>query len=896
VGLPRVVYRFPGGAATPPVGGPSDIESSPEWGARRFGGSIRRMAWNLLLVEPDAGFADEIRGAFEPAGFSVQVVTSGEEAVERIRLSPFSLVVLGAELPDMSGFSVCNRLKRSLPQTPLILYTSEANEQAIAAHRATRTKADEYLRRPFELADLLGKAASLLHGDAVAPPPPPAPPSPAGRRPSSPQLPAQGGEGPPVLQRADSGSVARMGLAAAMAAAAAPPPPPRPAPPPPPVSPAGPPPIPPPLPHGGSPPVPRPTQPLGRVRIPVSIPKGDPSDVLNEWPRDPAPPKGSPEEKLEYFRDRLRARDAFLAKVREAFVAGKAQSAAMLAEIDGLGEELQQARARLAELEGQLDEANQAGLRKDARVADLEGQLAQSESTRQSLSDVLNETMQQQEAAEASWAQRSAQAEEQRARLEAQLAEDGESHARAVAALEGDRADDRARFEAERAELEAAHQAALSELEAQRTAEREEATAAREALEGQLQALTGERDEAVGQGKELQARFDAEQAQGSDARKAADEHARELQGRIEEAAGRAQAAAAELAEAQGKIEELLAEVARGEEARTSLESDLAVAREETQATAEQLAAAEQALQAKQAEHDAAEQRIAELGAALESDRANIEGTRGKLTDVEEARADAERRAAATLAERDRLGRDLEGARSELLAAKERLDRFQSEMERLRKLEPIAEEAVRLRRESAQAREVIQQRTQALEAASRQAQAGATDRSRLQEQLAVETGKLQAQVARMESELGAARKKLADTESALASRTAEADRIRAEADERRRAVQADGAEGERRQQAEVARLKAAMVELEKHLETRARSELTLKKRVQELEREPAKAAYQGPPPEEVAKMRLELARLQEEVEDLRGENEFLNGEVARYTQKNKELSARTGKKK
>ena len=120
------------------------------------------MAWNLLLVEPDPGFADEIRGAFEPAGFNVQIVATGEEAVDRVRAGPFSLVILGAELPDMSGFSVCNRLKRGAPQTPLILYTSEATEQAVAAHRATRTKADEYLRRPFELPDLLAKAASLM--------------------------------------------------------------------------------------------------------------------------------------------------------------------------------------------------------------------------------------------------------------------------------------------------------------------------------------------------------------------------------------------------------------------------------------------------------------------------------------------------------------------------------------------------------------------------------------------------------------------------------------------------------------------------------------------------------------------------------------------------------------
>jgi chromosome segregation ATPase len=83
----------------------------------------------------------------------------------------------------------------------------------------------------------------------------------------------------------------------------------------------------------------------------------------------------------------------------------------------------------------------------------------------------------------------------------------------------------------------------------------------------------------------------------------------------------------------------------------------------------------------------------------------------------------------------------------------------------------------------------------------------------------------------------------------------------------------------------------MVELEKHLETRARAELTLKKRVQELEKASAK-----PPPApapkadaaELATLKARVAKLGEELEELRGENDFLNGEVARYQQRNKQL--------
>jgi DNA-binding response OmpR family regulator len=106
------------------------------------------MAWNILLVEADVALADEIRQAVGPAGFQVSVLESGEAAVERGRAAAPDLILLSAELPDMSGFSVCNRLKRTLPSIPLILYTREAVDGAIEAHRASRGRADAYLRAP----------------------------------------------------------------------------------------------------------------------------------------------------------------------------------------------------------------------------------------------------------------------------------------------------------------------------------------------------------------------------------------------------------------------------------------------------------------------------------------------------------------------------------------------------------------------------------------------------------------------------------------------------------------------------------------------------------------------------------------------------------------------------
>ncbi len=81
----------------------------------------------------------------------------------------------------------------------------------------------------------------------------------------------------------------------------------------------------------------------------------------------------------------------------------------------------------------------------------------------------------------------------------------------------------------------------------------------------------------------------------------------------------------------------------------------------------------------------------------------------------------------------------------------------------------------------------------------------------------------------------------------------------------------------------------MVDLEKHLEVRARAEMAAKKRVQELEKAAA-TPRAASDPADLARLKEALQKVKEEVEELRGENDFLNGEVARYVQKNKDLLA------
>ena len=204
---------------------------------------------------------------------------------------------------------------------------------------------------------------------------------------------------------------------------------------------------------------------------------------------------------------------------------------------------------------------------------------------------------------------------------------------------------------------------------------------------------------------------------------------------------------------------------------------------------------------------------------------------------------------------------------------------------------MAEEANRLRKDVATLKELVQQRTAAAESGARAAQAAAAERARAEERLSVEGARLQAQVGRLEEELRAAARRVEELNRDGAAREAALRKAGQDAEERRKAVAASAAQAEQRHGAEIARLKGAMVELERHLESRARAELQMKKRLQDLERAASgRAAPAAADPAEVQKLKASVAKLTEEIEDLRGENDFLNGEVARYVQKNKDLVA------
>jgi CheY-like chemotaxis protein len=130
------------------------------------------MSKTVLLIESDLAFARDMSAALETRGFGVRTSSDGKEGVELARALRPDCVVLCVELPGLSGYSWCNRLKKdeALKQIPLFITSSEATPETFEQHRKLKTRAEDYLIKPFPPATLVDRIVGLVGMPDSAPP------------------------------------------------------------------------------------------------------------------------------------------------------------------------------------------------------------------------------------------------------------------------------------------------------------------------------------------------------------------------------------------------------------------------------------------------------------------------------------------------------------------------------------------------------------------------------------------------------------------------------------------------------------------------------------------------------------------------------------------------------
>ncbi|MDQ8172483.1 MAG: response regulator transcription factor [Gemmatimonadota bacterium] len=101
----------------------------------------------ILVIEDDRLVADLMRQVLEDDGYAVDIAAIGEEGQRLAMATAYDAIVLDLELPDRSGLSVLQELRREGSVTPIVVAT--AHDTAADVVRALDAGADDYLQKPF---------------------------------------------------------------------------------------------------------------------------------------------------------------------------------------------------------------------------------------------------------------------------------------------------------------------------------------------------------------------------------------------------------------------------------------------------------------------------------------------------------------------------------------------------------------------------------------------------------------------------------------------------------------------------------------------------------------------------------------------------------------------------
>ena len=115
----------------------------------------------ILVVDDERAVRDSLRRALELEGYSVELASDGEEALERLSANgDTDAMILDVLMPGMDGLEVCRRVRREGNRIPVLMLTARAEvENRVAGLDAG---ADDYVAKPFALEELLARMRALM--------------------------------------------------------------------------------------------------------------------------------------------------------------------------------------------------------------------------------------------------------------------------------------------------------------------------------------------------------------------------------------------------------------------------------------------------------------------------------------------------------------------------------------------------------------------------------------------------------------------------------------------------------------------------------------------------------------------------------------------------------------
>lgn len=121
----------------------------------------------ILIVEDEEDILELVRYNLSREGYQVAGVTSGEEALKKIKSEPYDLIILDLMLPGMDGLEVAKVLKQdsNVQNIPIVMLTAKGEEADIVT--GLELGADDYITKPFSPRVLIARIRAVLRRKAT---------------------------------------------------------------------------------------------------------------------------------------------------------------------------------------------------------------------------------------------------------------------------------------------------------------------------------------------------------------------------------------------------------------------------------------------------------------------------------------------------------------------------------------------------------------------------------------------------------------------------------------------------------------------------------------------------------------------------------------------------------
>ena len=126
------------------------------------------MLGTILIVEDDSAIRRSLKATLSALEFEIGEAATGEEALQRLRMSAYDAILMDLNMPGMGGLEACRRIRKEFPQVPVLVVTVRDSEEDKV--EALEAGADDYITKPFQIRELTARIRAVIRRSRTPPP------------------------------------------------------------------------------------------------------------------------------------------------------------------------------------------------------------------------------------------------------------------------------------------------------------------------------------------------------------------------------------------------------------------------------------------------------------------------------------------------------------------------------------------------------------------------------------------------------------------------------------------------------------------------------------------------------------------------------------------------------